>query len=93
MEANVKLFKDIRYVVVLVCLLVQHVKFVCFNIDFGLFIVYKNSFKIFFKDNNPCSSSPCLNNGVCSVNPSTCSFICECQPGYTGSCCATRKDN
>ncbi len=45
----------------------------------------------FYKDNNPCSSSPCLNNGVCNVNPTTCSYICQCKPGYTGPCCGTRN--
>lgn len=47
---------------------------------------------IFYKDNNPCNSSPCLNGGGCIANPNTCSYSCQCPTGFTGPCCATRKE-
>ena len=45
------------------------------------------SFSFFFKDNNPCSSSPCLNNGLCSLDDLSCSYQCSCQQGFTGTTC------
>ena len=35
---------------------------------------------------DPCSSSPCLNNGVC-FSTGTTTFSCACVGGYTGSTC------
>lgn len=54
----------------------------------------------FFKDNctvfhfvalNPCSSSPCLNNGRCT--PKVDGFVCTCQSGFSGSICEHGKLN
>ena len=39
------------------------------------------------KDNDPCVSIPCLNHGTCVSNPFTCTYSCQCSPGYTGTCC------
>ncbi|GFQ71749.1 protein serrate [Trichonephila clavata] len=36
---------------------------------------------------NPCASSPCLNQGTCSEINNT--FICTCLPGWTGNRCQT----
>lgn len=36
-------------------------------------------------DSRPCSSSPCLNGGLCNNNGST--FICQCQSIYFGTFC------
>jgi len=33
----------------------------------------------------PCTSSPCLNGGVCYNDGHN--FACECQPGYVGVTC------
>ena len=35
---------------------------------------------------DPCSSSPCLNNGVCFATGTT-TFSCACFGGYTGNIC------
>jgi len=43
---------------------------------------------LIYKVNNPCSSSPCLNNGQCSLNAISCSYQCTCQQGFTGFNCA-----
>lgn len=34
---------------------------------------------------NPCASSPCMNNGVCTA--CSCGFQCSCQNGFTGRYC------
>ena len=47
----------------------------------------------FVKDTSPCDSSPCLNNGFCIANPNTCTYSCQCPPGFTGSCCGQGKEN
>lgn len=36
---------------------------------------------------NPCSSSPCLNNGTCQVGFTSKGFRCVCVPGYAGANC------
>ena len=37
---------------------------------------------------NACSPSPCKNNGVCSLTPSTSTgYTCTCMPGYSGVTC------
>ena len=36
---------------------------------------------------NPCSSSPCFNNGTCQVGYTAKEFRCKCLPGFTGELC------
>ncbi|KAL9969832.1 hypothetical protein ACROYT_G022098 [Oculina patagonica] len=36
---------------------------------------------------NPCSSSPCINNGICQVGYTAKGFRCKCAPGLTGPHC------
>ncbi|XP_013403789.1 ficolin-2 [Lingula anatina] len=36
---------------------------------------------------DPCTSSPCLNNGFCSSTGCNRGFICSCSPGWTGDAC------
>ena len=38
---------------------------------------------------SPCSSSPCLNAGICRNNGD--SFSCTCTTGYTGLRCQTKR--
>ena len=39
-------------------------------------------------DNTPCSSSPCRNDGLCSLQQTSSSgFECTCSAGYTGDTC------
>jgi hypothetical protein len=42
-----------------------------------------------FFNTDPCSGSPCLNNGVCTVNYSSYPnyYTCSCINGYTGTNC------
>ena len=42
---------------------------------------------------NPCSSSPCVNDGTCQVGYTAKGFRCKCRPGFTGELCSkgTRK--
>ena len=46
---------------------------------------------ICFSEIDYCTSGPqpCLNNGICQ--PRFGSFICQCQPGYTGDRCQSGK--
>ncbi|KAL9975397.1 hypothetical protein ACROYT_G012554 [Oculina patagonica] len=37
---------------------------------------------------NPCSSSPCLNNGTCQAGFTSNGFRCVCRPGYKGYNCS-----
>ncbi|XP_022809242.1 contactin-associated protein 1-like, partial [Stylophora pistillata] len=37
---------------------------------------------------NPCSSSPCVNNGTCQVGFTSKGFRCVCVPGYAGANCS-----
>ncbi|ETE67092.1 Sushi, von Willebrand factor type A, EGF and pentraxin domain-containing protein 1, partial [Ophiophagus hannah] len=39
------------------------------------------------KEIDECKSSPCLNKGICKDG--TAAFICQCQPGYSGTHCET----
>ena len=36
---------------------------------------------------NPCSSSPCLNNGICQVGYTAKGFRCKCPPPFIGEYC------
>lgn len=40
---------------------------------------------------NWCASSPCFNNGTCSINNDLGTFQCKCADGWTGVQCAYRK--
>ncbi len=46
--------------------------------------------KVSFKDENPCNSNPCSNNGICNVEKDTCSFKCQCLQEFTGPLCKNR---
>ena len=37
---------------------------------------------------NPCSSSPCVNDGTCQVGYTAKGFRCKCHPGFTGELCS-----
>ena len=39
------------------------------------------------KDINECSSGPCANGGTCTDE--ACGYICDCEPGFTGTECQT----
>ena len=41
-------------------------------------------------DSNPCSQSPCLNNGVCTSNSTT--FSCACKTSYSGNNCEIEEN-
>ena len=43
------------------------------------------------KDINECSSGPCENGGTCTDE--VCGYICDCEPGYTGTECQTGTPN
>ncbi|KAL9969833.1 hypothetical protein ACROYT_G022099 [Oculina patagonica] len=43
---------------------------------------------IFLGIENPCSSSPCMNNGVCQVGYTAKGFRCKCRPPFAGEHCA-----
>lgn len=43
------------------------------------------------KDINPCNSNPCLNSATCQIVNSGLSYICSCQPGYSGTFCQICK--
>ena len=43
---------------------------------------------MFLDKSNPCSSSPCLNNGTCSVGENN-SAVCLCSSGFLGSTCSS----
>ena len=39
---------------------------------------------------NPCSTTPCINNGQCVNTPNAVygtAYTCQCQPGFTGANC------
>ena len=38
-----------------------------------------------------CSSSPCLNNGTCSIVNASTGYICSCPPGYSGHHCESKN--
>ncbi|KAL9974179.1 hypothetical protein ACROYT_G011190 [Oculina patagonica] len=42
---------------------------------------------------NPCSSSPCLNNGTCQAGFSSKGFRCICRAGFTGTDCSQAPKN
>ena len=44
----------------------------------------------FCTENDPCSSSPCQNDGTCSKTSRT-TFTCQCAAGYSGTKCGTGK--
>ena len=44
-------------------------------------------YSIFFFYKNPCSSSPCFNNGTCQVGYTAKEFRCKCLPGFSGELC------
>lgn len=63
--------------------------FVCFIIALrlqGYWEQYNNDTNTHFSGNLPCSSSPCMNSGVC-VNKLPNSFWCRCRYGYGGDQC------
>jgi len=43
-------------------------------------------------DTRPCSSGPCLNNGICSNTNNETSFQCDCSPLYSGINCENKVD-
>ncbi|KAL9974178.1 hypothetical protein ACROYT_G011189 [Oculina patagonica] len=42
---------------------------------------------------NPCSSSPCLNNGTCQAGFTSKGFRCICRAGFTGTYCSQAHKN
>ncbi|KAL9974186.1 hypothetical protein ACROYT_G011197 [Oculina patagonica] len=42
---------------------------------------------------NPCSSSPCLNNGTCQAGFTSKGFRCICRAGFTGTDCSQAYKN
>ncbi|XP_078364684.1 microfibril-associated glycoprotein 4-like isoform X1 [Oculina patagonica] len=42
---------------------------------------------------NPCSSSPCLNNGTCQAGFTSKGFRCICHAGFTGTDCSQGNKN
>ena len=46
------------------------------------------SYYLFRFQQNPCSSSPCLNRGTCQVGFTSKGFRCLCVPGYAGANCS-----
>jgi hypothetical protein len=76
---------------VLVLIAEQFVNLVNFETNF-MFKRLNVVSKFFIQENNPCSSNPCLNGGVCNFNRGTCSFTCTCSRDYTGTLCGTRTN-
>ncbi|KAL9974208.1 hypothetical protein ACROYT_G011221 [Oculina patagonica] len=58
---------------------------------FASFLVDKPSFT-FLAIENPCSSSPCLNNGTCQAGFTSKGFRCICRAGFTGTDCSQDID-
>lgn len=42
--------------------------------------------RIFFKEQNPCESSPCQHHSICVTKPNQ-AIQCLCRPHYTGKFC------
>ena len=62
----------------------QLFKYQYFIILFEYFHMYVSEhLSVFFLDINECYKNPCDTNAKCTNNPG--SFICACNPGYTGS--------
>ncbi|KAL9974205.1 hypothetical protein ACROYT_G011218 [Oculina patagonica] len=60
--------------------------------QFTIFLVDKPSFT-YQTIKNPCSSSPCLNNGTCQAGFTSKGFRCICRAGFTGTDCSQVAKN
>ncbi|KAL9974204.1 hypothetical protein ACROYT_G011217 [Oculina patagonica] len=60
--------------------------------QFTIFLVDKPSFT-YRAIQNPCSSSPCLNNGTCQAGFTSKGFRCICTAGFTGADCSQGPKN
>jgi len=56
--------------------------------DFSIFFILR----YFFFKQNPCSRSPCFNNGTCQVGYTAKDFRCKCLPGFTGELCKGKSE-
>ena len=46
---------------------------------------------MFFKESDPCASSPCLNGASCELTSNRIDYTCDCMPDYEGVNCETKK--